>query len=197
MAESSRNSVPPANVRYPMGETQPEGSTPQTRPELHELPETASPANNPALNRSAELLGRSVGTAVAGVRSLPLQIDRLRSRIHLVGGREALESRLSGIRDSAAEAVAEWRGSAEERLNELGQEAGAYAYHMTDRANHGLEDFSRELQRRVWFRRRTIRQRMAEFQHLQSEHPLKVIAAYAATGFVAGVSLRVWRSNRV
>ena len=197
MGESSRNSVPPADVQYSGGQSRPEGANAESGREMPELPESASPANNPALNRSAEAVGRSVGTAVAGVRRLPQQIDKLRSRIHVVGGREAIESRLSEIKDSAAQTVAEWRDSAEGRLSELGDEAELYAYRVTDRANHGLESLGRQLQRRIAFLGRTVRQRGADFRRLRSEYPVQVIGGFAVAGFVAGVTLRVWRSNHV
>lgn len=189
MIETSRD-VPPDDARYPTGEA----GAPTA--EFPELSRAATPAS-PALNRSAEVVGRSVGTAVAGVRSLPQQIDKLRSRIHLVGEREALEARLSRMGDSAAHTVAEWRDSAEERLSELGDKAEAYAYRVTDRANHGLEDVRRQVQRRIVFLGRTIRRRGADFGRLRSEHPLQVIGGLALAAFAAGVTLRVWRSNRV
>jgi len=49
-----------------------------------ELPATGAPASNPGWNRSAEAVGRSVGTAVSEVRRLPRRLGDLRSRIHLV-----------------------------------------------------------------------------------------------------------------
>jgi ElaB/YqjD/DUF883 family membrane-anchored ribosome-binding protein len=196
MAETSRDNVDPAHVESPPGEGRAQESAAGHDLEPPELPVSAAPANNPVLNRSAEAVGRGVGTAVAGVRNLPQQIDKLRSRIHLVSGREALKSRLSEIRDSAEQVVADWRESAEDRLNGLGDEAEAYAYRMTDRANHGLENLGRQLQRRIAFLRQAARQRLTAFRAMQSKHPLRVIGSFAVAGFVAGVALRVWRSNR-
>src|SRR5581483_4250288 len=64
MAEASRTDAAAMNTRkLPGTETYSgEAKAPPSRPEL---PQTASPANNPALNRSAEALGRGMGVAVA------------------------------------------------------------------------------------------------------------------------------------
>ena len=200
MAEASRiNSAD--DVRYPTGAEgnhQPltassrQASLAVAEPalDLPELPERAAPASNPALNRSAQAVGRGVGTAVAGVRGLPRQFDKLRSRIHLVGSQ-----RSASLADEARNKVEQWREAAEQKTAEVKDRAELYAYEVTDRTNRRLEDFR---QRTVWRinRLRVVANRWrGQARHWQYERPLQVIAGCAAAAFAAGVALRIWRST--
>lgn len=172
------------DVRYPTGA--------EAALDLPELPERASPANSPALNRSAEAVGRGVGTAVAGVRGLPRQFDKLRSRIHVVGAREGSRSVVEQARDT----VERWREAAEQSTTELRDTAEGYTYELTDRTNRRLEDLR---QRAVWRinRLRVVANRwLGQARHWQYERPLQLIGGCAAAAFAAGVALRIWRSNR-
>jgi len=196
MAETFRNHVGTGDVRHP---TRASDGELRDEPQLNlpELPGFPSPTNSPALNRSAEVVGRSVGTAVAGVRSLPRRIDKLRSRIHLVSGREALAESALEVMESAAETAAHWRDEAEERITELHDEAGAYTYRAADRANRRLQELQRRTVRRIDVLRRNARELLADVRHWGSEQPLQAIGACTAAAFVLGVALRVWRSNSV
>lgn len=163
--------------------------------EAPELPAAASPASNPALNRSAETVGRSLGNAVAGARNLPRQIDKLRSRIHLVPGREAVASSASHLKESALETAAEWRDAAENKAEELKQRVEPYINAATERTNRRVDELRLEARRRINSLRRSARERLAKARHLGEEQPLAVIGACAATAFVLGIVLRVRRSN--
>src|SRR6185312_10776749 len=83
-----------------------------------ELPETSAVrASNAQLNRSAEAVGRRVGNAVAGVRSIPQQVARLRARIH-VEDRDPEPDRNSA---SVAEVAGDWRDAVEGSVSEMSQ----------------------------------------------------------------------------
>lgn len=194
MAETSRPNVAGRNMHNPAGAWDP-GVPPDARLDEPELPERASPASNPALNRSAEAVGRGVGTAVAGVRRLPQQLDKLRSRIHLVPGRERAAGAMADIKDSALETAADWRNAAEDTLGELKGRAETYRYEVADRTNRSLEELRHRTQWRIVELRRTARQWLVIARHWESEQPLQVIGSCVAAAFVAGVALRVWRSN--
>ena len=178
-------------MRYPTGA--PEGNDWLKITELpeRELPESASPANNPALNRSAEAVGRGVGTAVAGVRRLPAQFERLRSRIHLIGGREGG----TPMTEKASETATEWRDEVEERLAEFKQQAESYTYDFADRSNRRLDEFRRSTAQRLDRLRQSARQWVGNARHWSAERPLQTIAGCTAAGFCLGVALRIWRSN--
>ncbi len=184
MPEASRTEVPSRDVKYPTGAPEAQDlSSKAVQLDLPELPKSAAPATNPALNRSAEALGRGVGTAVAGVRRLPQQLDKLRSRIHLVPRHE-----MSEIRESAFETAADWRDAAEDSIEEWKNRTELYTRDVADRTNRRLGVLQRRMETRIVEMRRTVRK-------WASEQPLQVIASCAAAGFVAGVALRIWRSN--
>jgi ElaB/YqjD/DUF883 family membrane-anchored ribosome-binding protein len=196
MAEVIRNDTM-SGGQYPGG---PQGGDPLA--ELHRLGQLEAlppgdsesrSAGNATLNRSAEMVGRSVGTAVAGIRSLPDQFDRLRSRIHLVkknAGESAAE-----LRDSAEAKAAEWRDAAEVGLLELADKAAAYTETIRSRADSRME----EVRRNAWYRlneiRRTTRLRMVQAREWKPERPLQVIMICAGAAFALGAILRIWRSS--
>jgi len=163
---------------------------------LPELPEHGT--HSTALNRSAEVVGRSVGTAVAGVRSLP---GKVRSRLHLVGGRELRNTAMHATeqwheaaeewRDAALETVEDWREAAEQKASEMAETADRYTLRARYRLRQRLLDWryrAQRVQRRAWHRYRQARE-------WQPEEPLQVIAMCAGAAFLLGVTLRVWRSN--
>jgi len=198
MAEPSRADAARRDVKYPTGA--PESSYPEApvdRLNLPELPESASLATNPTLNRSAEAVGRRVGTAVAGVRRLPQQLERLRSRIHLVPKAERAEEAISDIKDSAVEAAADWRDAAEDSVAELKDRAQIYSYEITERTNRRLEDLRRRAEWRLDVLRRGARAWLEAARQWEMDQPLQLVRGCLAAGFVAGVALRIWRSSRV
>jgi ElaB/YqjD/DUF883 family membrane-anchored ribosome-binding protein len=158
------------------------------------LPELPAPASNPAWNRSAEAVGRSVGTAVSEVRRLPRRLDDLRSRIHLVS-LSAGES-AHGIRNSAEAKAAELRDAAELGLLELADKAAVYTSEMGWRASSRLDHLRREARWRLEAVRTIARHRVTDVRRWQPERPLQVIAVSASAAFAVGVLLRIWRSNR-
>lgn len=157
------------------------------------LPETAQPANSPALNRSAEAIGRGVGTAVSGVRQIPRQFDRLRSRIYLVSDNTAAS--MADLRDSAEARATEWRDAAEMGLLELADKASVYTSTIRGRANGRLREFRRHAGHRLGALRHNAQQRLEDAGDWRPQRPLQVIAASAGAAFVVGVMLRVWRSS--
>lgn len=178
MAEPSRTDMPlgspPMNQREPL-------------PELPETSVVSAPgrSSNASLKRSAEAVGRGVGNAVAGVRSLPQQFDRLRSRIHLVNPPQ----------ESPAEVVGEWRDAAESTVSEMAASARRYRYAMAERAERRLEELRRMGRHRLYELRVTTRQRLSQMRDWETERPLQVIAMCAGAAFATGVILRIWRSN--
>lgn len=192
MGEASRTDAAGRNIHYSPGAR--EDYLTMTEPQFHqpELPETASPASSPALNRSAEMVGRGVGNAVAGVRRLPEQFEKLRSRIHLVPRRATG----SGPADDIQEAVADWRNAAEDTVSELTQRVKYYTEEVSDSAHRGWQEFLRDTQARIALLRRDARRQLAAVRQWETEQPLRAIAACAAAAFAAGIALRIWRSNR-
>jgi|SRR5579871_1122594 len=194
MAEPSRTNAAAVNTGKAAGAQAYSGDTegPLSRPEL---PETASPASNPALNRSAEAVGRSVGTAIAEARRLPQRIEKLRSRIHLVPQREMMREPLQNLTDSAIETAAQWRDAAEDTLDELKDRAGSYTHEVAERTTRGWGELQRRIDVRTVELRRSARRWVSATRNWQRERPLQVIGVCAAAAFAAGVALRIWRSN--
>jgi len=195
MGEASRPNVAGRTMHNPAGARDHELPF-DARLDRPELPEQASPATNPALNRSAEAVGRGVGTAVAGVRRLPQQLDKLRSRIHLVPARKSAGATIADIKDSALETAADWRNAAEDTIGEWKDRAESYTYEVADQTNRRLEELRRGTEWRIVELRRAVRHWLVMARHWESERPLQVIGSCAAVAFVAGVALRIWRSNR-
>ncbi len=195
MAEATRTDVPGRNIYYPAGSPETQAPTAAGMDEP-QLPESARPSSNPALNRSAEVVGRSVGTAMAGVRRLPQQLDKLRSRIHLVPERERVGETISEIRDSAVETAADWCDAAEDSIAELKDRAEAYRHEVAERSHQGWEALQRQTEWRIVVLRRSARSWLAAARQWESERPLQVIGSCAVAAFVAGGAIRIWRSNR-
>lgn len=157
------------------------------------LPVEASPASSPALNRSAEAVGRSVGTAVMGIRSLPDQFERLRSRIHLVKrntGESAAE-----VLDSAEAKAAELRDAAEVGLLELADKAAAYTETIRSRSDSRMVKFRHIARCKLDEMRRNARLRMMQARDWKPERPLQAIMICAGAAFALGAILRIWRSS--
>ena len=162
---------------------------------LFELPETSAVAapgrsSNAQLNRSAEAVGRGVGNAVAGVKRLPRQFDRLRSRIHLVSPDTSAEA---SVRTS--EVIGEWRDAVESGASELSAAATRYRSVFADRGSQRMRDLKWRAERRLFALRRDLRHRMDKVRRMASEEPMRFIVGCAGAGFAIGVALRVWRSN--
>jgi ElaB/YqjD/DUF883 family membrane-anchored ribosome-binding protein len=194
MAEVSPNNTAQRNSHHSPtspARTYSAGEAPPAQPELHEL---ASAASSPALNRSAEAVGRGVGTAVAGVRRLPQQFDKLRSRIHLVSRRETAAA-VSEICDSAWEAAADWRDAAEETAAELKARAETYTHEASARSNRTIEQLRRRMGMQIDALRRGSRAWVETARQWEAQQPLKFVAGCALVAFAAGAALRIWRSS--
>ncbi len=167
----------------------PETDAPLALPGTSTLQALQRPGN-PQLNRSAEALGRSMGNAVAGVKNLPRQFDRLRSKIHLV---HAVDS--SEYSTSSGEVVGEWRDALESSVAEAAETARKYRSIMAELASQRMRELRSVSQRRYFAVRRDLRHRLDKMHRFSSEEPLQFIAGCAATAFVVGVALRIGRSN--
>lgn len=191
MAETSRNDLPPAGATYGSGS---ESRLPGQEGALPELPETSAVSapgrsSNAHLNRSAKAVGHRVGTAVAGVRNIPQQFDRLRSRIHLVN-RDIPQQAAS-----FSEVAGDWRDAVEGSVSEMTHAVERYRMAFMDRANVRLRDFRLHSERSYFTLRRNVHYRTDKIRRLSAEQPLQFLAVTAATAFVLGVGLRIWRSN--
>lgn len=192
MAEFLRTGADSQDTRYPTEKIQAGDAVAETvHEQLSALPATATPASNPAWNRSAEAVGRGVGTAVAEVRRIP---GHLKSRIHLVSERASASA--GELRNSAEAKAAGLRDATEVGLLELADQAAVYASEIGGRAGDRIES----LRRNAWWKlealRTVVRYRMEEVRRWKPERPLQVIVVSASAAFALGVMLRVWRSNR-
>ena len=158
------------------------------------LPELPAPASNPAWNRSAEAVGRSVGTAVSEVRRLPRRLDDLKSRIHLVGRESGVSAH--DIRNSAEAKAAELRDAAELGLLELADKAAVYTSEIGWRAGNRLDHLRREARWKLEAVRTIVRNRAGDVRRWKPERPLQVIVVSVSAAFAVGVLMRIWRSNR-
>jgi hypothetical protein len=179
MVEPSRTDSNLHNFSYPkrslMDESIFPGATAQ--PELPvSVAGTPERPSNPQLIRSALALGRGMGSAVAGVKSLQQQFDRLRSKIHLVNAMDASQH----LARSGAEAA---------------ETAGKYQSIMSEVASLQIQELRRRSERSYFALRRDMRHRLEKVRRLSFEEPLRFIAGCAGAALVLGVALRVWRSN--
>jgi len=200
MAEVVRSETSSQDTRHPTN-TRPTGESvidpglelPELPPTLPKLPATASPASNPAWNRSAEAVGRGVGTAVAGVRRIPRRIDHLKSRIHVVS--DNASSTVNEVRNSAEAKTAALREAAEVGLLEFADKAAAYTEELGLRASERIENLRREAWWKLNSARRIVRHRMVQLRDWKPTRPLQVIVVSASAAFALGVMLRIWRSS--
>lgn len=196
MAEVWRNKgeTPDTSTRIAANENKIESGVGALPEKPLALPATAAPASNPAWNRSAEMVGRSVGTAVSEVRRLPRRLDDLKSKIHLVGKDAGVS--LSGVRSSAETKAAELTDAAEIGLLELADKAAVYTSEIGCRASHRLDDFRREAWWKLAAMRTIVRHRVAGLRRWSPEQPLQVIVVSASAAFALGVLLRIRGANR-
>jgi hypothetical protein len=196
MAEIFPNNLPAENSSSG-GISAGSSSIPPGQPgALPELPETSVVANsgrasNAHLNRSAEAVGRTVGNAVAGVKSIPQQFDRLRSRIHLVDRYPEPE----GYSTSLAEVAEDWRDAVEDSVSEMSEAANRYRVEFLDRACERLVAFRHYSERGYFTLRRDLNHRLEKVGRVSREEPKQFIAICAVAAFALGVAMRVRRSN--
>ncbi len=192
MAETFPNDVPAENSLNSSGSPGFPSAFPGQPGAPPELPETSAVrASNAQLNRSAEAVGRRVGNAVAGVRSIPQQVARLRSRIHLED-RYPEPDRNS---TSLAEVAGDWRDAVEGSVSEMSQAANCYRVELLDRATERLLELQRYGERSYYRLRSRANARVDKVRRMSQEEPLQFIAGCAAAAFALGMAMRVWRSN--
>jgi len=190
-----------AEVRRTNGSTSPNSGSNEEPPvaesthqELPSLPASETPASNPTWNRSAEAVGRGVGTAVSEVRRLPRRLDDLKSRIHLVG--KDVSTLVHDLGNSAEDKAAELHDAAEVGLLEFADKAAVYTSDIGSRAGNRIENLRREAWWKLEAVRTIARHRVANLRRWTTERPLQVIMVSASAAFAVGVLLRIWRSNR-
>ena len=184
MAEVLRADTPPRDVQYPPDFTDTSDVTDEnggTRPT------GAATGGNPALNRSAEAVGRGLGTAVAEVRRLP-------RRIHLVT--ETAASKVAELRGAAETKAANLRDAAEVGLLELADKAAVYTSAAGTRRGSRWQRLRRVAMCRLDALRHRVHRGISGVGAWQPEDPVRVLLVGASAGFAAGVILRVWRSSR-
>ena len=191
MAEVVRADTPPRDVQYPPDFTPISDVSNESR--LRESTGAARTATavSPALNRSAEVVGRGLGTAVAEVRRFPQQ---LRSRLHVVG--ENAASRAAELRSAAETKAASLRDAAEIGLLELADKAALYTSATGTRRGNRLQRLRRVALCRLDALRHDVRRGMAGVRAWEPDDPLRVLLVGASAGFALGVILRVWRGSR-
>lgn len=195
MAEVVRADMVRQDAQYPPDFTLTSDVTGQGRQQdLAGTAEVADCAVNAALNRSAEAVGRSLGIAVAEVMRFPRQVNRLRSRIYLVG--ESAASKAAELRGTAETKAANLRDAAEVGLLELADKASLYTSAAGGSGGSRMRRLRRVAFRRLDSARHELRRRITAVGRWQPEQPLRVILVGVSAGFALGVILRVRRSNR-
>lgn len=145
------------------------------------LPEEASPANNPRLNQTAENIGTAVGSTVREMKS--------RFRVVKGGAQESISSTTEDLKQRAGETVEQVK----QRASEAVQQASSKASEVLDAAKQRASAAMDTARTKVSDSMQAARNRAA---YLRDEYPLQVVMGAAAAGFVLGVVLRIWRSNR-
>lgn len=133
--------------------------------------------SNARLNSAAEKIGGALGSA----RNIP---GKMKSRLQVVGGRNAPGAASGGVADEASERVAEWKDAASDKLQDLKETASDKMDDLRSRAS----DWSVIARDRVIDARRRA-------NYYANEYPLQTIAALAGLAFCVGFILRVWRAN--
>jgi ElaB/YqjD/DUF883 family membrane-anchored ribosome-binding protein len=133
------------------------------------------------LTETAESIGGSLGSAVRRVRDLQ---ELLEKQFILI------QERARSISERAGATVMELRDAADARVTELKDAADAKVTELKDAADAKVVELKDAADRQ-------IRRARAQADHVSREYPLHLIAGVAATAFLAGVSLRIWRSGRV
>lgn len=141
-----------------------------------ELPPALPAAERDANTRLKEVAaqtGRTTGKAVAAVREIPRRTQEASNQAQSTAGStvEDIKTRVSDAADQARQTVAETYDKTKQQAAETYERTRARASDLMQRAR-------------------------VRSHQIVNDYPLHVIATAAAVGFVAGVILRVWRSNR-
>lgn len=168
-------------------------------------PDRALPAGerygNLRVNRSAETLGRTVGSAVSKVRQFPRRVDEARSQIRKAGQqtRDRASAAVLEMMDSAAQRADRLRHVTEATISGLADSARSAGSQVGNQTAEVWDEFRRITKARVdYASRRAVGQwkdARRSVQRLQQEDPVRFLAIVAGTAFVIGAGLRIWRSS--
>jgi hypothetical protein len=158
--------------------------------------------NKRRLNRSAETIGYGVGTCVATVLRFPRHVEAAKSKLRGLGDTASVNTAAAAVelldkaveqadvlKKTASHRAAAWREAVDARFSQLTHESSAQLQKLRSATAGELRKASRTAQARIVDARRRV-------QEWEREYPLEMIAGFAAAAFVAGLALRVWRSNR-
>ena len=172
----------------PVPNMDPENNLDPTR----ELPEEASASElsngrnrvNPCLNDTAAAIGSAVGTAARTV-------SEVRDRFTVIRG---------NARAEASVKVDHLKQAASENLDEVARRVRTAVEETRERASNKLEEARgrainalQDLRQSAFKRLNEVR---AKANSMREEKPIQMIGAVAATAFLLGISVRLWRSNR-
>jgi hypothetical protein len=205
MAKASRMDAPLRNLQYAEGVSRDDISSPaelsRDLDSQRELPAGDIPGN-PLINRSAESVGRTVGSAVSAVRHLPRRIDQARSQFRSAARErsarasavvlemmDTAEQRAERLREATESAISDWAHTARSAGSQVGNQT-AEAWDELRRMARARLDYAGRRAVAQWnYAQRTVSQ-------WQQENPLRFVAVVAGTAFVIGAGLRIWRSSR-
>ena len=167
-----------------------QSSAPPVEDPERELPEHATPSSlghipgepqepNPRLNNAAEKVGRALGSAVSGVRNVPERVQDTRQRLTVIKGRKGEDAQAAV--DEAVERVRETGEQIKEQARETGEQ-------LMERARTTGNELKEQAQVR-------LAQARSRAQVMAHQEPFRVIAMSAASGFVMGIVLRLWRDH--
>jgi len=164
---------------------------PDTLDPNRELPEEASVSEfhyerrvNPRLNDTAAAIGNAVGTAARTV-------GEMRERFTVIRGNARAET---------SARVEEFKQSASQNLDEAARRVRAAVEETRERASNKLDEARgrainalQDLRKKAFSQLNQVR---GKANNLREEKPIQMIGAVAASAFLLGVSVRLWRSNR-
>ncbi len=174
---------PPQTAHLDPERELPERATPSSLGHIpHDTLDVEPNRSNPRLNSAAESVGRALGTAVSGVRSVPDKMQEAKQRFIVIRGRkgevtESAKERLENIAEEARRAGEDFAAKARERGEEV-----------LERAREAGENLKEQAQVRLLQARTRVKQ-------LSHDYPLHFVAGAAVFGALLGVVLRVWRDH--
>lgn len=125
------------------------------------------------IHRAAEGVGTAVANIVSRARELSDQSENT-----VVGWKESTKNKVTEVKQQTAQAL------------DAAQQTAAVGFQQAK------EQASEQLETARLNASEKIRQARLRARILVRDYPLHIIAASAALGFIAGVLLRFWRSNR-
>jgi ElaB/YqjD/DUF883 family membrane-anchored ribosome-binding protein len=160
---------------------------PALEPE-RELP-AATTRSNPRLNEAAEAIGSALGNATR-------QAQNARNRFSVIRGGAGGPAASEQLKQAAREKIS----AAQEKVEELRDQAGAVVEQARNRATAALEGarvktsrIAQDVKDSAVERARVVRLRATRFSN---ERPLAVIGAIGGAAFLLGIFLRIGRGKR-